>query len=362
MPQLSTHGHWHATSSIGAVGAAACCARLAGLDAAGVSNALGIAASMASGMVWNFATMTKPLHSGLAAQNGVLAARLAGAGVHFGPGGAGGRQGAVRLFRPRAPMRHRAVRKPRPHLRPRRHRRERQALSLRRAYPYGGGRRAGISARRACGAEQVESIRVGVTSYVLRPHHERAPGQRHRGQVQHALHPGARAGGRCATARYVHGRGRGGRGGAAAWRKRIVDGTGCRLEPRRRGRRRPPLAMSPSGSRTGGELERRRVDLLPAARPRKAHEHGRSCGRKFDTCAVQGAGRPERSRAGRWTSSPALESVGSIGANSARLLGGHRRAADPRVARAFETRGAHIRGFVRSVFRANGPAAQFIDR
>ncbi len=80
MPQLSTHGHWHATSSIGTVGAAACCARLAGLDAAAARNALGIAASMASGMVWNFATMTKPLHSGLAAQNGVMAARLAARG------------------------------------------------------------------------------------------------------------------------------------------------------------------------------------------------------------------------------------------------------------------------------------------
>ena len=68
MPQLSTHGHWHATSSFGTVGAAACCARLAGLDPGATRNALGIAASMASGMVWNFATMTKPLHSGLAAQ------------------------------------------------------------------------------------------------------------------------------------------------------------------------------------------------------------------------------------------------------------------------------------------------------
>ena len=85
MPQLSTHGHWHATSSFGTVGAAACCARLAGLGAAGVRNALGIAASMASGMVWNFATMTKPLHSGLAAQNGVLAARLAAQGFTSSP-------------------------------------------------------------------------------------------------------------------------------------------------------------------------------------------------------------------------------------------------------------------------------------
>ncbi len=85
MPQLSTHAHWHATSSFGTVGAAACCARLAGLDANATRNALGIAASMASGMVWNFATMTKPLHSGLAAQNGVLAARLAAQGFTSSP-------------------------------------------------------------------------------------------------------------------------------------------------------------------------------------------------------------------------------------------------------------------------------------
>ena len=85
MPQLSTDGHWHATSSFGTVGAAACCGRLEGLDAAGMRHALGIAASMASGMVWNFATMTKPLHSGLAARNGVLAARLAARGFTSSP-------------------------------------------------------------------------------------------------------------------------------------------------------------------------------------------------------------------------------------------------------------------------------------
>lgn len=85
MPQLSTHGHWHATSSFGTVGAAACCARLAGLAPGATRHALGIAASMASGMVWNFATMTKPLHSGLAAQNGVLAARLAAEGFTSSP-------------------------------------------------------------------------------------------------------------------------------------------------------------------------------------------------------------------------------------------------------------------------------------
>ncbi len=42
--------------------------------------ALGITASMASGVVANFGTMTKPLHVGLGARNGVLAAKLAQGG------------------------------------------------------------------------------------------------------------------------------------------------------------------------------------------------------------------------------------------------------------------------------------------
>jgi 2-methylcitrate dehydratase PrpD len=42
--------------------------------------ALAITASMASGVTSNFGTMTKPLHVGQAARNGVLAARLAGSG------------------------------------------------------------------------------------------------------------------------------------------------------------------------------------------------------------------------------------------------------------------------------------------
>jgi 2-methylcitrate dehydratase PrpD len=42
--------------------------------------ALGMSASMAGGIVANFGTMTKPLHAGLSARNGVLAAKLAAGG------------------------------------------------------------------------------------------------------------------------------------------------------------------------------------------------------------------------------------------------------------------------------------------
>jgi 2-methylcitrate dehydratase PrpD len=56
---------WHATSTFGTVGAAAACARLLHLDADRTAAALGIAASLASGIQANFGTMTKPLHAGL---------------------------------------------------------------------------------------------------------------------------------------------------------------------------------------------------------------------------------------------------------------------------------------------------------
>jgi len=72
---------WHCTSTIGTIGAAAAASRLLGLDAAAVRHALGIAASEASGLKDNFGSMVKPLHAGLAARNGVLAARLAQAGL-----------------------------------------------------------------------------------------------------------------------------------------------------------------------------------------------------------------------------------------------------------------------------------------
>lgn len=83
--QLVGHRHyrkgWHTTSTIGGFGAVAAASRLLGLDQAQVRTALGIVGSLASGIQRNFGTMTKPLHSGLAARNGVLAAQLAVAGL-----------------------------------------------------------------------------------------------------------------------------------------------------------------------------------------------------------------------------------------------------------------------------------------
>lgn len=76
----STHEGWHAPSTLGSFGAAAACGKLLRLSAAQMEMALGITASMASGVVANFGTMTKPLHVGLGARNGVLAAKLAQGG------------------------------------------------------------------------------------------------------------------------------------------------------------------------------------------------------------------------------------------------------------------------------------------
>lgn len=71
---------WHTTGTFGALAAAAAAVRLLGLDEGRATMALGIAASSASGLRASFGSMTKPLHAGQAARNGVLAALLAQAG------------------------------------------------------------------------------------------------------------------------------------------------------------------------------------------------------------------------------------------------------------------------------------------
>ncbi len=77
-------GHYalgfHATATVGAFGAAAACARLLGLDTEATATALGIAGTQAAGLKSEFGTMCKPFHAGKAAQNGLLAARLAARG------------------------------------------------------------------------------------------------------------------------------------------------------------------------------------------------------------------------------------------------------------------------------------------
>ena len=76
---------WHPTAVMGTVGAAAAAAHLHRLSPADCGNALAIAASMASGLVANFGTMTKPLHAGRAASCAIEAVRLAALGLTAAP-------------------------------------------------------------------------------------------------------------------------------------------------------------------------------------------------------------------------------------------------------------------------------------
>ncbi|HWF00801.1 MAG TPA: MmgE/PrpD family protein, partial [Caulobacteraceae bacterium] len=71
---------WHATATTGTFGAAAAAARLLGVSGTALTHAFGLAGTQAAGLKSCFGTMSKPLHPGKAAQNGLLAARLAARG------------------------------------------------------------------------------------------------------------------------------------------------------------------------------------------------------------------------------------------------------------------------------------------
>jgi 2-methylcitrate dehydratase PrpD len=68
---------FHSTATMGGLGAAMAVGKILRLKEEQLIRTLGIAASMASGLRENFGTMTKPLHAGRAAENGVTAALLA---------------------------------------------------------------------------------------------------------------------------------------------------------------------------------------------------------------------------------------------------------------------------------------------
>ena len=89
---------FHSTGTIGTFGAAASTARLMNLSPAVTAHALGIAASMSSGIRVNFGSMTKPLHAGRAAENGVTAAELAARGFTAGDDGLDGEWGFFQVL------------------------------------------------------------------------------------------------------------------------------------------------------------------------------------------------------------------------------------------------------------------------
>jgi 2-methylcitrate dehydratase PrpD len=75
-PPLLRRG-FHPTGNIAPFGATAAAADIFGLDAECFDHALGIAATQAAGLLASGGTMSKPLHSGKAAMNGLMAADLA---------------------------------------------------------------------------------------------------------------------------------------------------------------------------------------------------------------------------------------------------------------------------------------------
>jgi len=89
---------FHTSATVGTFGAATAAAKLLKLNADRLRYTLGIAASMASGIRVNFGTMTKPLHVGRAAQNGVSAALLAHAGFEADPSALDGPWGFFQVF------------------------------------------------------------------------------------------------------------------------------------------------------------------------------------------------------------------------------------------------------------------------
>jgi len=89
---------FHSTATAGTFAGAAATARLTGLDAAHTAHAIGIAGSLAAGLRVNFGSMTKPLHAGRAAENGITAAMLAAGGFTAGDDGLDGRWGYFQVM------------------------------------------------------------------------------------------------------------------------------------------------------------------------------------------------------------------------------------------------------------------------
>ncbi|MBO9433347.1 MmgE/PrpD family protein [Ruegeria sp. R13_0] len=76
---------WHSTATLGALGAAAGCARLMGLNPTETTRAMSLACSSAAGYTCQFGSNAKPVQAGFAARAGVEAACLAKAGLSAQP-------------------------------------------------------------------------------------------------------------------------------------------------------------------------------------------------------------------------------------------------------------------------------------
>jgi 2-methylcitrate dehydratase PrpD len=89
---------WHPTATLGTFGAAAAACHLLQLDVPRTARALALAASFASGIKANFGTMTKPLHVGHIARNGLFAALIAQRGFESNPAALEHKQGWFKVY------------------------------------------------------------------------------------------------------------------------------------------------------------------------------------------------------------------------------------------------------------------------
>lgn len=89
---------WHCTATLGTVAAVAAACRVLKLSVDQTRMALGIATSLAGGLKQNFGTMTKSLHAGSAARNGVVGASLAAMGFTSNPEILESPQGFCKVF------------------------------------------------------------------------------------------------------------------------------------------------------------------------------------------------------------------------------------------------------------------------
>ena len=186
-PNHNGGGAWHATGTIGTIGAAAACARLLKLPAAKIPDVLGISVSMAAGVNANYGTMTKPLHVGQGGAQRDCGGAARRARLHRQPGGDRRPRRVRQHLRARARVAARRVRRSRPHIRSRGAWFPAQALSLRRRDPHRHRRRA-QAARRARAARGRHLRHQGRHLEIRRQPRERAVSDQYRsGEVQSAI-------------------------------------------------------------------------------------------------------------------------------------------------------------------------------
>lgn len=89
---------WHTTLTLGAPAAAGAAARLLGMDARATATAISQSMSMSGGSKLHMGKIAKPVHAGLAAKAGVLAAALTKAGTTTHPEIFAGSWGAIEMM------------------------------------------------------------------------------------------------------------------------------------------------------------------------------------------------------------------------------------------------------------------------